>query len=115
MAAGNLTEAFTKSSMTEEELRQTNQEIKKQFIVFMLCLFLTVTAFLAIATDVIPSSFGIPFILIMALIQLALQLLFFMHMKDKNHGWAIAFMITGLFITVPTITSLMLLIGVVKY
>lgn len=113
--ADNLSQPFTKSSLSNEQLRHTNHEIKKQIVVFALCLFMTVIAFLAVATEVIPGSFGIPFILILAVIQLALQLLFFMHLKDKDHGWAIAFMISGLFITVPTIASLILLIGVVKY
>lgn len=113
--ADNLTQSFAKSSMNEEELRHTNHEIRKQIVVFVLCLFLTVIAFLAVASDVIPSTFGIPFIILLAVIQLALQLLFFMHLKDKNHEWAIVFMITGLFVSVPTIASLILLIGVVKY
>lgn len=113
--AENLTTSFDKSSMSEEELRQTNAEIRKQIIVFVLCLFLTVAAFIAVAADIIPSTFGIPFIILLAIVQLALQLLFFMHLKDKGHQWPIVFMISGIFFTVPTVVALILLIGVVKY
>ncbi|NEU29500.1 cytochrome-c oxidase [bacterium LRH843] len=113
--AENLTKSFARSSMNEEEMRHTNLEIRKQIVAFALCIFLTVMAFLAVGADIVPSSFAIPFILILAIIQLAIQFLFFMHLKDKNHGWAIAFIITGIFVTVPTIAALMLLIGVVKY
>ncbi len=113
--ADNLTRSFEKSAMTEEQLRHTNHEIRKQIIVFILCLFLTIAAFLAVAANVIPSSFGIPFIILLAIVQLALQLLFFMHLKDKGHDWPIVFMVSGMFITVPSIAALILLIGVVKY
>ncbi|GAF63940.1 cytochrome caa3 subunit IV [Bacillus sp. TS-2] len=113
--ADNLSQSFDKSAMTEEEKRQTKKEIKRQIVVFALMIFLTILAFAAVASDIIPHSFAVPFILILAAIQLALQLLFFMHMKDKDHGWANAFMISGIFITVPTIAALMLLLGVTKY
>src|SRR5690625_1933081 len=107
----SLSQPFEKSSMSSDELRQTNQEIRKQIIAFFLCLFLTISAFLATAAEIVPASFGIPFILITAIIQLGIQLLFFMHLKDKDHGWSAAFMITGIFVSVPTIASLILLIG----
>lgn len=113
--ADNLTQSFEKSAMSEEELRQTNNEIRKQIIVFILCLFLTIAAFLAVSTEIIPSTFGIPFIILLAIVQLALQLLFFMHLKDKDHGWPIVFMISGMFFAIPTIAALILLIGIVKY
>lgn len=113
--ADNLSQPFEKSAMTEEEKRQTSKEIRKQIVVFALMIFLTIIAFLAVSADIVPRTFAVPFILILAVIQLALQLIFFMHLKDKDHGWATAFMISGIFVTIPTITALMLLIGVVKY
>ncbi|MDT8859160.1 cytochrome C oxidase subunit IV family protein [Alkalihalobacillus sp. MEB130] len=113
--ADNLSTPFEKSAMTDEEKRQTSKEIRKQIIVFALMIFLTIMSFLAVGADIIPRSFAIPFILLLALVQLALQLIFFMHLKDKDHGWAIAFMISGIFVTVPTIAALMLLLGITKY
>lgn len=113
--ADHLSQPFEKSAMTNEEKRQIQKEIKKQIVVFVLMIFLTLLSFLAVGADLIPRSFAIPFILILAVIQFALQLIFFMHLKDKDHGWATAFMISGIFVTVPTIAALMLLIGVVKY
>lgn len=111
----HLTEPFENHSMSDVELEQTNAEIKHQIALFALMIFLTAIAFLAIGADVVPSTFAIPFILILALLQLGLQLLYFMHMKDKNHGWAGAFMITGMFLATPTVAALILLIGIVKY
>lgn len=113
--ADNLSKRFDKSAMSEEELYKTNKEQKKQIIAFALMIFLTILAFIAIGTDIVPNSFAIPFILILAVIQLFLQLLFFMHLKDKDHGWANAFMVSGMVITIPVIAALMLLLGVTKY
>ncbi|WP_100404598.1 cytochrome C oxidase subunit IV family protein [Bacillus solitudinis] len=113
--ADNLSQPFEKSAMTEEEKRQMKKEIKKQIVVFALMIFLTILAFLAIGSEIVPRSFGVPFVLILAVIQFVMQLVFFMHLKDKDHGWATAFMISGIFVTVPTIAALMLLIGVTKY
>ncbi|WP_100373330.1 cytochrome C oxidase subunit IV family protein [Bacillus sp. FJAT-45037] len=113
--ADNLSQSFDKSAMTDEEKRQIKKEIRKQIVVFALMIFLTLMSFMAVAADIVPRSFAVPFILILAMIQFALQLFFFMHMKDKDHGWANAFMISGIFITVPTIAALMLLLGVTKY
>ncbi|SDC33989.1 cytochrome C oxidase subunit IV family protein [Shouchella lonarensis] len=115
MADEHLSTPFEKSAMTAAEKRAMKKEIKHQMIMFVLMLFLTVLAFAAVAADVVPHSFAVPFILILAFVQLLLQLLFFMHMKDKDHTWATVFMVTGIFVTVPTIASLMLLIGTVKY
>ncbi|WP_017727165.1 cytochrome C oxidase subunit IV family protein [Halalkalibacterium ligniniphilum] len=113
--ADNLSQPFEKSAMTEEEKRQMKKEIRKQFVVFALMIFLTVISFISVGADIIPRTFAVPFIFLLAVIQFALQLFFFMHMKDKDHGWANAFMISGIFITVPTIAALMLLLGVTKY
>ncbi|AIC94951.1 MULTISPECIES: cytochrome C oxidase subunit IV family protein [Shouchella] len=115
MADDHLSKPFEKSSLTEAEKREMKRDIKKQFVVFILLLFLTVLAFVAVGADLVPNNFAVPFILILAIVQLLLQLLFFMHMKDKDHAWATVFMITGIFVTMPTIVALMLLIGVVKY
>ncbi|WP_209125500.1 cytochrome C oxidase subunit IV family protein [Alkalihalobacillus sp. BA299] len=113
--ADNLSTPFSKSAMSEEELRKTNEEQKRQIIAFALMIFLTLLAFVAVAADLIPATFAIPFILILALVQLFLQLLYFMHLKDKDHGWANAFMASGMVIAIPMIAALMLLVGVVKY
>ncbi|WP_054708879.1 cytochrome C oxidase subunit IV family protein [Bacillus sp. JCM 19041] len=115
MADDHLSKPFDKSAMTAEEKRDMKKDIRKQIVIFVLLLFLTVLAFAAVAAEAVPNSFAVPFILILAVVQLLLQLLFFMHMKDKDHAWATVFMITGIFVTMPTIVALMLLIGVVKY
>lgn len=112
--ADNLGQSFSKSAMTEEELQATNKDQKHQVIAFAFMIFLTVVAFIAIGTDIVPSSFAIPFILLLALVQLILQLTYFMHLKDKGHAWPSTFISSGLVIAIPCITALILLLGIVK-
>lgn len=111
----NLSQSFSKSAMTQEELKKTNDDQKKQIIAFALMIFLTIIAFIAIGTDIVPSSFAIPFILILAVVQLLLQLVYFMHLKDKGHAWASTFITSGILIAIPCIAALILLLGIVKY
>ncbi|MBU8907152.1 cytochrome C oxidase subunit IV family protein [Desertibacillus haloalkaliphilus] len=113
--ADNLSQPFSKSAMTEEEKVQFQREKKQQVVAFVLMIFLTLLAFLAVAADFLPVMFVIPFILLLALVQFVLQMFYFMHLKDNDHGWANAFIWSGVFIAIPTIAALMLLLGITKY
>lgn len=113
--ADNLSQSFSKSAMTEEELKKVNKEQKHQIIAFALMIFLTIVSFVAVGTDIIPASFAIPFILLLALVQLFLQLGYFMHLKDEGHAWATTFISSGLVIAIPCIAALFLLLGIVKF
>ncbi|WP_416151070.1 cytochrome C oxidase subunit IV family protein [Salipaludibacillus sp. HK11] len=95
--------------------RKLKKEMRTQLVSFVLMIFITSMAFLAIASDAVPSGFAIPFILILASIQVIFQLYFFMHMNEKGTGWVNAMIWSGLFVAALTVASLMLLIGVVKY
>ncbi|MGJ9383946.1 cytochrome-c oxidase [Salipaludibacillus neizhouensis] len=95
--------------------RKLKREMRTQLVSFVLMIFITSMAFFSIASDVIPNGFAIPFILILAGLQVVLQLYFFMHMNEKGTGWVNAMIWSGLFVAALTVASLMLLIGVVKY
>jgi cytochrome c oxidase subunit 4 len=113
--ADNLSQSFNKSAMTQEELQKTNDEQKKQIVAFALMIFLTIIAFIAIGTDIVPATFAVPFVLLLAIVQLVLQLVYFMHLKDKGHGWASTFISSGIVIAIPCLAALILLLGIVKY
>ena len=61
--ADHLSESFEKSAMTNEEKRSHKAEIRKQIVAFALMFFLTFLAFAAVATDFVPRTLAIPFIL----------------------------------------------------
>lgn len=105
----------SKIELSAKDKLKLDREMKHQIITFVLMIFFTALAFLAIASDLIPASFALPFILILAVVQVILQLYYFMHLNQKEHEWPNAFMISGIFIVIPMVAALMLLLGVVKY
>ncbi|SDI65624.1 cytochrome C oxidase subunit IV family protein [Natribacillus halophilus] len=113
--AENLDQSFEESSMSNEEKRKINREQRIQIIAFAFMIGITILAFLAVGSEQLPGVFTIPFILFLAFVQLILQLYYFMHLKDKDHGWPNSFMISGLVLAAPMVVSLILLIGIVKY
>ncbi|AXF55504.1 cytochrome C oxidase subunit IV family protein [Salicibibacter kimchii] len=113
--AENLNQPFEESAMNKEEKRKLNREQRIQVIAFAFMIGITILAFLAVGAEGIPTIFTTPFILLLALVQLIIQLYYFMHLKDKDHGWPSSFMISGLVLAAPMIVALIMLLGVVKY
>ncbi|PTL39731.1 cytochrome C oxidase subunit IV family protein [Alkalicoccus saliphilus] len=99
---------------TKESERNLKRESRTQLVSFIFMIFITSTAFLTVASDIVPTGFAIPFILLLASIQVIMQLYVFMHM---NHGsrWINVMMWAGLFVAAMTVAALMILIGVTKY
>ncbi|MDG5789453.1 cytochrome C oxidase subunit IV family protein [Evansella sp. AB-P1] len=95
--------------------RKLARELRTQIISFILMIFLTSLAFVSIASDAIPASFALPFILLLAVIQVILQLYVFMHLNERGNGWPNAMIWSGVLIAIPTVAALMLLLGVVKW
>lgn len=98
---------------SKETKRELKKEMRVQLIGFLFMFFLTTTAFLSIASESIPSSFAFPFIAMLAVVQVILQLYIFMHLNGNT--WPSALMWTALLIAIPTAASLVLLIGVTKF
>lgn len=115
MMETNLNTNEPQIKLSSKEKLKLKHEMKHQIISFALMIFLTVMAFISVASDAIPGSFTLPFILILAVLQVIFQLYYFMHLKDKKHEWPSAFMVSGVLICIPMIAALTFLIGVVKY
>lgn len=64
---------------------QNKDEMKRQVISFALMIVFTLASFGIVASGKFNSMVVIPLILIMALIQVAFQFFYFMHMKEKDH------------------------------
>lgn len=96
------------STQSLEFRRQKNKlEMKAQIISFVLSLVLTGIAFLAVASESISHWFTVPFILILAVVQVLFQLYYFMHMKDKGHEGPALFMYSGILFAAIIIAALM--------
>jgi cytochrome c oxidase subunit 4 len=71
---------------------------RNHFISFGISMILTLLAFAAVANDAFGHTFKVGFIVILAFVQVFVQLAFWMHMKDRGHGFAIVGIATGFFV-----------------
>lgn len=101
------------SKLSEVELyiekQKRKNEMKHYLVSFVLMILFTIIAFLSVAIKGIPKPFTAFFIVTLAVVQVIFQLYYFMHMKDKDHGFPAMFIYGGagvVFITVLTFLSL---------
>jgi len=89
--------------------RKNAEEMRHQVISFALMIFLTIVAFVAVGYDGFSSWFVVPFILLLAVVQVIFQLYYFMHMSHKGHEMVALFMYSGVvvaFLTVLTFVTI---------
>jgi len=81
-------------------------EMKHQLISFVMMILLTVLSFVSVIyRDHLDPYFTIPFIILLAVIQLVFQLYYFMHMKNKEHGIPAMFLYSGLLVGLITVLA----------
>ena len=94
----------------EYRKRKSAEGMKNQFISFILMIFLTLVAFLAVGYDGFPRTFVIPIILLLACVQVIFQLYYFMHASEKGHGMVMLFMYSAIFVAFITVLCFMTII-----
>lgn len=100
----------TNSNEVNPYQKQKNKiEMQKQLISFALMIVFTIVAFVIVATDMMDKMFVVPFILVLAVIQVAFQFYYFMHMKDKGHETAAIMIYGGIWAAILTIVGVALL------
>ncbi|MFD3448014.1 cytochrome c oxidase subunit IVB [Microbacteriaceae bacterium 4G12] len=93
--------------------KKNAEEMKHQVISFSLMIFLTLVAFAAIAyPKTFTPLFSVPFIIILAIVQVIFQLYYFMHMSHKGHETPALFLYSGLVVGLITILALMTIVWV---
>jgi cytochrome c oxidase subunit IV len=90
--------------------RKNAEEMRYQVISFALMIFLTVIAFVAVGYDGFSSWFVVPFILLLAVIQVIFQLYYFMHMSHKGHELIAVFMFSGVVVAFVTVLAFLTII-----
>lgn len=88
----------------EYRRKKSKEEMKYQVISFALMIFLTLVAFIAVGTD-LSSWFTVPFIVLLAIVQVIFQLYYFMHMNQKGHEAPSLFLYSAVLIAAVTILS----------
>ncbi|WP_459499741.1 cytochrome c oxidase subunit IVB [Bacillus sp. C1] len=93
--------------------KRSAEEMRHQVITFGLMIFLTIIAFVAVAyPKTFSPLFSVPFILLLAVVQVIFQLYYFMHMSHKGHEAAAFFLYSGLLVGLLTIVAFMTIVWV---
>ncbi|MFC3772234.1 cytochrome C oxidase subunit IV family protein [Paenibacillus sp. GCM10012303] len=77
---------------------------KNHYLSFILSLVLTALAF-AIVMAEMGKTFTVLFIVVLAIVQVIFQLAFWMHMKDRGHGFAIVGIASGLIVALTGVAA----------
>ncbi|WP_010649527.1 cytochrome c oxidase subunit IVB [Oceanobacillus massiliensis] len=99
-----MTENTNTNKINSFRKEENREEMRKQIVTFALMIFFTLIAFFAVLMGV-SSTFVIPLILILALVQVGFQFYYFMHMKDKGHEVPSALMYGGIFVAFLVIAT----------
>jgi cytochrome c oxidase subunit 4 len=78
--------------------RPRHEGPQKHIVVFIFSIVLTLIAFAAVAAGGINPAFTITILLVMAVLQVFVQMGYWMHLKDKGHLMPIIFMAGGFFV-----------------
>ena len=86
-------------SAAEEQGRPHKHEgSQKHIIAFILSIILTVIAFSAVAAGEVNETFTYIILVGMAILQVFVQMAFWMHMKDRGHIFPIVGILMGVFV-----------------
>jgi len=86
----------------EYRRRRNAEEMRHQVISFAISIFLTLVAFGAVLAG-FDKWFVIPFILLLAVVQVIFQLYYFMHMSNKGHEAPQLFIYGGVIVGFATL------------
>ncbi|MDX8359959.1 MULTISPECIES: cytochrome c oxidase subunit IVB [Bacillaceae] len=89
--------------------KKSAEEMKHHVISFVLMIFLTIAAFIAVGYE-FSRWFTVPFIILLAVIQVIFQLYYFMHMNHKGHEAPALFLYSGLLVGLITVLAFMTIV-----
>ncbi|WP_438347802.1 cytochrome C oxidase subunit IV family protein [Paenibacillus sp. FA6] len=78
--------------------RPRHEGPQKHIVVFIFSIVLTLIAFATVAAGGVNKAFTITLLLVMAILQVFVQMGYWMHLKDKGHLLPIVFMLGGFFV-----------------
>lgn len=79
--------------------RERTKEMRYQLVSFGLMIFMTFIAF-GLASMDFAAEYVMPIVMLFAFMQVILQFYYFMHVKDKGHGFVKLFMIVGFYFAI---------------
>lgn len=105
-----MTENTSSNKVDSFQKRKNKEEMKSQLITFALMIVFTLVAFGIVVGEIMPKMFVIPTILLLAIVQVAFQLYYFMHMKNAGHEMPSTMMYGGIWAAILTLFGLGLLV-----
>ncbi|MRX71696.1 cytochrome c oxidase subunit IVB [Bacillus lacus] len=90
--------------------KKNAQDMKMQVVSFAMMIFFTVIAFIAVGYEAIEAWFAVPFIILLAVVQVIFQLYYFMHMNHKGHETPALFLYSGLGVGLITVLAFVTII-----
>jgi cytochrome c oxidase subunit 4 len=87
--------AGQQSAAHDHSERHKHEGPKKHIIAFIMSILLTVIAFSAVAAGEVNETFTYIILIGMAILQVFVQMAFWMHMKDRGHIFPIIGILTG--------------------
>lgn len=81
---------------------------QKHVVAFIFSIALTLIAFGAVAAGGVNNTFTVMLLLVMAVLQVVIQMAYWMHMKDKGHFIPLIFMAFGFFVAFTAIITALL-------
>lgn len=89
----------------EYRRRKSAEEMRYMVVSFALMIFLTLIAFAAVAIKGFTAWFTVPFIILLAVVQVIFQLYYFMHMSHKGHEAPALFLYSGIVVGAITVLA----------
>ncbi|MET3698121.1 cytochrome c oxidase subunit 4 [Bacillus oleivorans] len=89
----------------EYRRKKNAEDMKNQVVTFALMIVLTIIAFLAVIYGDISGYFVVPFIFLLAVVQVVFQLYYFMHMSHKGHEAVALFLYSGVLVAFLTVLT----------
>lgn len=100
---------------TEHELAMNEIELdrdkKNHLITFAFSIVFTALAFIAVAFEMIPRTFTLPFIFGLGIVQAVFQGLIWMHLNQRGHRFANIFMLGAVFVTILTLLTFVFIVS----
>jgi cytochrome c oxidase subunit 4 len=93
------------SASGEQTKRHKVEGPRKHIVAFVMSLALTIIAFAAVAAGEINTTFTYMILVGMAIIQVFIQMAFWMHMKDRGHLFPMIAIFTGAFVVVTAVIT----------
>ncbi|MNO52832.1 Cytochrome c oxidase subunit 4B [compost metagenome] len=85
--------------------RHRHEGPQKHVVAFIFSIILTLIAFAAVAAGGVNTAFTVLILLVMAVLQVLVQLGYWMHLKDKGHMIPIIFMAGGFFVAATAVVA----------